>query len=555
MLPIIHRADESSLAKIREEMEIRNTRELFLLFGMGSQTDGLIMMQVAKLGVFCQLANPKTMTAQDVRMLNPKGIIISGGPYSVYSETERVPFDYAILELRIPVLGICLGFQMIARHLGGRVVRARSGEYSPQVPVKIVDRASPLFSGLPDSFRMAMSHGDEVLPWPILVTTARSENWLIAAGEAGHLYGIQGHPEKSHTEYGARIFENFCFGICEAQERFPAVQVADRKIVALRKRIGADTALITLSGGVDSSVSLELLRRAAQERCGQVHGLYIQGLDRSADEQYIRAHVAKESWLTMHFVDATDEFLNALKGIEDGAEKRRGMKSVYVAVIERMIANIGARWLVSGTNYADISESNLSFADIAPNRIELLPREAVTAELDIRKDQIKKHHNVGNRHSVPEIVPVVDLVKDSIRMLGREMDLPEALLMKQPFPGSGLSVRIDGEVTAEKLRLERELDRMWDEEVRATGHAAEIWQYGVDLLRSQVTTSRGDARGRGYRVTLWAKTSVNGFTAEPYPFEHAFLRRVAVRIAAAVPEVGGVEYDYMPKPPKTIEQS
>lgn len=368
------------------------------------------------------------------------------------------------------------------------------------------------------------------------------------------MYGVQFHPEVSHTDYGQKFFENFCYGICGARDRFPVTDVATTKIASLRELIGDDVAVIALSGGVDSSVTLELLRRAKEGKQGHVHAVFINGPNRYADEQHVRQYFPSQSWLTVHFVDATKEFLAALKGIEDGEGKRRAMKRVYVSLLDRMIKEVEAKWLFSGTNYADISESHLSLADIAPNTIELLPRDALV-DSDVRKDRIKSHHNVGNTHLVPEVVPLVDLVKDLIRDLGREMGMPEELLIKQPFPGPGLFVRIDGEVTAEKIFIARELDRIWDEVLKANGLDKEIWQYGVDLLRSTVTTSRGDGRGNGYRAVLWAKTSVNGFTAEPYLFDSVFLRKVAVRMTSLVPKVGCVSYDFTPKPPKTIEQS
>lgn len=557
MLSIIHKTDSSSLTAIQEEMAVRKTSEFFILFGFGSQTDGLIFMMLSKIGVFCVLANPKTMTQEDVLRLKEiglLGIIGSGGPYSVYSKTEPVPFDCRIFELNVPIFGICLFFQLICQYRGGIVSRASISECNPQGIVNVLDYNSPLFAGIPHSFKAGFSHGDEVSHVEGFDITAISNNAIIAAAEMRHHYGVQFHPEVSHSEYGQKIFENFCFGICGAKDRFPVRDVAARKVAALRDLVGDDDVVIALSGGVDSSVSCELLRRAKAGRQGQIHAVYIKGLDRYLDEEHLRKYFPHQHGFVLYFVDASPEFLTALKGKEGGAEKRRAMKGVYVALLEQKIKETGATWLASGTNYADISESRRSLADIAPNTIQLLPRGESVDTL-VRKDVIKEHHNVGNTHTVPEVLPVVDMVKDTIRDLGRELGMPEELLMKQPFPGPGLAVRIDGEITAEKLAIERELDRIWDEELTRAGLASEIWQYGADLLRSEVTTSRGDGRGKGLRAELWAKVSVNGFTAEPYLFEPAFLRKVAVRITSEIRAIGSVGYDFTPKPPKTIEQS
>lgn len=537
MLSIIHRADEDSLEKMQEEMTARKTKEVFLLFAMGSQTDGLIAQEVAKLGVYCLPANPKTMTADDVRKVAPVGIIISGGPYSVYSETEPVPFDSQIFELRIPVLGICLGFQMWAYYRRVTVQPAAVSEYGGH-RIRVSHSGALLFFGIPDSFIVWQSHSDEIAAPDrgILGVLARSERGLVAAGEMQHLHGVQFHPEVSDTEYGAKLLGNFCFRICGAQDCFPAQDIAERKIVALREQIGDKRVLIALSGGSDSSVVAFLFERALEGRKGQARGVYLKGLDRPDDEAHVRKHFGDRPWLQLKLVDATAEFLDALRGKESAHEKRLAMKGAYREVLEREIRAFGASFIAQGTLYTDLSESGEGMGSPA------------------RKAVIKVHHNTGNTFSVPELIPLADLVKDSARSVGRALGVPEELLTRHPFPGPGLSIRVEGKVTAERLTVARAVDRIWIEEIRRSGAYQKVWQAGADITRSVVTCTKGDEARMGMCIELWAVASVNGFTARPFQFEVAFLEQVATRIAAEVPEVGSVSFVVMPKPPRTIER-
>lgn len=537
MLSIIHRADEDSLKKMQGEMTVRKTNEVFLLFCMGSQTDGLIAQEVAKLGVYCLPANPKTMTAADVRKVAPVGIIISGGPYSVYSKREPVPFDNEIFYLKIPALGICLGFQMWAHYLGATVRPAQIPEYGGhRVLVRPTLVVVQLFFGIPDSFTVWQSHSDEIIASNRFSVTACSERGLVAAGEVWNLHGVQFHPEVSDTEYGAKILENFCFRICGATNRFPAQDIAEQKITALQERIGNKRVLIALSGGSDSSVTAFLIERALDGRTGQARAVYIKGLDRPDDEAHVRKHFADKPWLELKFVDATAEFLQALRGKESSHKKRLAMKRVYRKVLERELRAFGADFIAQGTLYTDLSESG----------------EGMGSEA--RKAVIKVHHNTGNNFFVPELLPLADLVKDSARAVGRTLGVPEELLTRHPFPGPGLSIRVEGEVTRERLSVARAVDRIWIEEIRSSGAYAKVWQAGADITRSVVTCTKGDEARQGMCVELWAVASVNGFTARPFQFEVAFLESVATRIAAEVPEVGSASFTVMPKPPRTIER-
>lgn len=534
MLSTIHAADEQSLTAMKEEMSVRKTREVILLFSLGSQTDGLIHQEVAKLGVFCLLANPRTMTANDVLKVAPIGIIVSGGPYSVYSQAEPVPFDRKIFELRIPVLGICLGFQMWAHHFGATVRPAAKKEFGGHI-IRVTDRAAPLFAGIPENFTGWQSHSDEILDDRLIHVTARSHNGLVAAGEADFLHGVQFHPEKSDTEHGAKMLANFCFEVCGAVDRFPVRDTAARKIAELRKSIGDSRVILALSGGSDSSVTAFLLRRALEGDVSRVLAVYIKGLDRPDDESDVKRHFGAEGWFPLRIVDAAGLFLETLCGKESMAEKRAAMKAVYTTVLEDEIKSFGASHIVQGTLFTDLSESGVGVSGGA------------------RKAKIKDHHNTGNHFSVSELTPLSDLVKDNARNVGREIGVPEELLWRHPFPGPGLAVRIEGEVTREKLAIARAVDGIWIDEIRRLGAYREVWQAGAVLTSSVVTCSRGDEAASGYAVSLFAVTSVNGFSARPFPFEVAFLEKVAVRITGEVPAVGVVLYRVTPKPPATIE--
>ncbi|MDO8590485.1 MAG: hypothetical protein Q7R65_00730 [bacterium] len=559
MLSIINTADEKSVAMIKEEMRIRKTREFFLLFGFGSQTDGLIFMMLAKIGVFCVLANPKTMTAEDVRKLQDNGLIGmvgSGGPYSVYSKTEAIPFDKKIFEIEVPFLGICLSFQLWTHYLGADVVPAKVKDYNPIASLLVCDKKAPLFAGLPKSFVLAQSHSDEVLPSPVFIVTAKSETGHIAAGEAQHLHGIAGHPEISQSRYGREIFENFCFGICGAKNRFPVEDVANKKVAALYNRIGKKRVVVPASGGVDSSVALELLHRAFGDNLGQIRILYIKGLDREGDAEKMFERYGNQAWCELKTVDATEQFLEALADKEEPGEKRLAMQGVYTKMTELHIKDFKAGFVVQGTIYPDISESGFSLSDLAPNEIELSEeakeRMAKVVTEGVRKAEIKRHHNMGNSFSVPELIPLASLVKDSVRELGRQLSMPEEILMQHPFPGPGLSVYIEGLVDRESLAMCRAGNRIWIEEIRRIGKYSEIWQAQAEVTRAWVTCTKGDEKGMGRVVRLCAAVSVNGFTATPYPFDMAFVVKASTRIVNEVAGVGQCDYKTTPKPPATI---
>ena len=527
MLTFKHALPETT-KEIAEEMRVRKTKHFILLFSMGSQFDHLIVQQLAKLGVFCVVADPSTVTAADVSQIKPAGIILSGGPASVHDEPP--PFDAKIFDLGIPTLGVCLGFQMWAKHTGAKVTPQTKREFGVHTFRRKID--SPLFDGIAKETQVLESHGDAIsdAPFEILGSTDNAE---IAAGHSGHLWGVQFHPEVTDTLAGEKMYDNF-LKICGITDRFPAHNVAQIKIEELKKQVNGKKVLIALSGGSDSSVVAYLLKTTG----AKLKGVYIRGIDRPDDEAYVRKYFgneANENWMELEIIDATEEFLKALKGKITMRDKRLAMRDVYKNVLEEKIKEFGADFIAQGTLYTDLRESGEGH------------------DTGARIAEIKVHHNVGISFSVPELRPLEDQVKDSARAIGRDIGCPEDLLIRHPFPGPGLVVRIEGEVTAENLHVARAIDGIYIDEMRKADLYKTVWQAGATLTHSLHTVSKGDGSGLEHVVALWAVWSVNGFTARFAQLPFDFLDKVSRRITNEVREAGAVVYRISDKPPATIE--
>ena len=538
MLTIFTSATPETLEEIAEEMRVRHTKHFILLFSMGSQFDHLIVQQLAKLGIFCVVADPARATAEDVKKARPSGIILSGGPANV--SDAKPPFDTKIFDLGIPTLGVCLGFQMWANHIGAKVLPAEKREFGVHtlnrtggLPAQAGD---PLFDGVAEHTQVLQSHGDAVLPGSDITVLGATDNAPVAAGTYTHLWGVQFHPEVTETSEGAKMYENFCVKICGIKDRFPARNVAEEKIRELKEALGGTSkVLIALSGGSDSSVVAYLLRKALPPDSGRIRGVYIRGIDRPDDEAYVKKYFGFQSWIDLHIIDATDMFLKALEGKTAMREKRVAMRDIYTNVLEKEIKAFGADFVAQGTLYTDLRESGLGHKTGA------------------RIAEIKVHHNTGITFSVPELSPLETEVKDSARAIGRDIGVPEDLLVRHPFPGPGLIVRIEGDVTAEKLAIARKVDGIYIEELRAARLYDTVWQAGAVVTLSEHTVSKGDQAGTGHVVALWAVWSVNGFTARFAQLPYEFLDRVSRRITNEVHEVASVVYRISDKPPATIE--
>ena len=508
-----------------------------LILDFGSQFTQLIARRVREAHVYCEI-HPPTRDLAWLRDFAPVGIILSGGPNSVYDEGAPTT-DPGILDLGVPLLGICYGMHLLAKLAGGDVRAQGEREYG-RAEIDVLAEGG-LFAGFPEGTRTPvwMSHGDrvEVPPseWRVL---ARSGNTPVAAfAHVGRpVYGVQFHPEVAHTPRGAEIIHNFLFGICGAKPSWTPGQFVQNTVAEVRDRIGGRRAICGLSGGVDSAVAAALVYRAIGERLTCIfvdNGLLRRG-ERSQVERTFRAELGAD----LRVVDASTLFLDQLAGVDDPEEKRRRIGHTFIDVFEEAAREVGddVGFLVQGTLYPDVIES---FA----------PRGGPSVT-------IKTHHNVGGlRADLPFalIEPLRELFKDEVRQVGRELGLPEEVVRRHPFPGPGLAVRILGPVAPERVATLQAADAIYLEEIRRAGLYDQIWQAFAVLLPVRSVGVMGDGRTYANVVALRAVTSRDGMTADWYPFPHDVLAAIASRITNEVPGVNRVVYDVSSKPPATIE--
>ncbi len=508
--------------------------ETLLIIDFGSQYNQLIARRVRESKVYCEIV-PPTVSVESILNKNVRGIILSGGPNSIYQKNAP-QLNPDLLKLKVPVLGICYGMQAISHLLGGVVRRARDREYG-RADLYRAGKGGALFAGVPHRSISWMSHGDYVARPPKgFIKTAYTQNTHLAAFESPErkIYGVQFHPEVQHSEYGAQVIQNFLFNICRFKKHWTMENFIGETVLKIRAQVGRDRVILGLSGGVDSSVAAALLSKAIgrQLTCIFVNN----GLLRKNEEAQVR-EAFRGRRLNMRVVNAEKIFLKKLKGVVDPERKRKIIGHEFVYAFDREAKKIkGARWLAQGTLYPDVIESRSAFG--GPTAV------------------IKSHHNVGGlpeKMNLKILEPLRELFKDEVRVLGLKLGLPKALIGRHPFPGPGLAVRVLGDITEERLKILREADVRFIDEIRKAGLYDKIWQAFAVLLPVKSVGVMGDERTYDNVVALRAVTSVDGMTADWFDFPRAVLAKASNRIINEVKGVNRVVYDVSSKPPATIE--
>ena len=509
-------------------------KELILVLDFGGQYNQLIARRVRECNVYCEV-HPYNLSIEKIREMNPKGIIFTGGPNSVYGENSPL-CDNEIFNIGIPVLGICYGSQLMAHVLGGSVETAPVSEYG-KTEVS-VDAKSKIFEGVQDKTICWMSHTDYIEKAPEDFNIVGSTPVCpVAAMECveKNLYAVQFHPEVMHTKEGTKMLSNFVYNICNCAGDWTMDSFVEKSIEEIRERIGNGKALCALSGGVDSSVAAVLLSKAIGK---QLTCVFVDhGLLRKDEGDEVEAIFGPEGHYDLNFirVNAQDRFYQALAGVEDPERKRKIIGEEFIRVFEEEAKKIGmVDFLVQGTIYPDIIESGLGDSAV-----------------------IKSHHNVGGLPDYVDFKEIIEplrlLFKDEVRKAGLELGIPEKLVYRQPFPGPGLGIRIIGEVTAEKVKIVQEADAIYREEIAKAGLDKEIGQYFAALTNMRSVGVMGDERTYDYAVALRAVTTSDFMTAESADLPWEVLGKVTTRIVNEVNGVNRVFYDCTGKPPATIE--
>lgn len=508
-------------------------RETILIIDFGSQYTQLIARRVRESNVYCEIHSHK-INISDIKKINPIGIILSGGPMSVYDEGAP-ELDNEILKLNKPILGICYGLQFLCKNLGGKVEAAKDREYGKAE--LSIEGNSLLFSEVRNESTVWMSHGDYLTNLPNgfgVIGTSQHSPICAIENKQQKIYGVQFHPEVVHTDEGKKIIRNFLFKICNATGNWTAQNFVHESIEQIKSRVGNSHVICALSGGVDSTVAAVLVEKAIGNQLICIH--IDNGLMRKNESEIIEKLFRDEFHIKFIHVNASDIFLERLKGVIDPEQKRKIIGNTFIAVFENEAKKIeGAEFLVQGTLYPDVIES-----------VSVKGSSAT----------IKTHHNVGGlpeKMNLKLIEPFRELFKDEVRNVGLSLDIPKDFIERHPFPGPGLAVRIIGDITEEKLALLRDADDIFINEIKKAGVYNNIWQAFSVLLPIQTVGVMGDARTYENVLALRAVTSVDGMTADWYRFDHELLANISNKIINKVRGINRVVYDVSSKPPSTIE--
>ncbi|SCW01737.1 LAFE_0E06150g1_1 [Lachancea fermentati] len=518
--------------------QVTNVFDTILVLDFGSQYSHLITRRLREFNVYAEML-PCTQKISELGW-KPKGVILSGGPYSVYAE-DAPHVDHDVFKLDVPILGICYGMQELAWINGKQVARGEKREYGP-AELNVVDTTTPLFKGV-DHSTVWMSHGDKLHGLPTgfkVIATSNNSPFCGIAHESEAIYGIQFHPEVTHSTQGKTLLKNFAVDICKASQNWTMENFIDTEIKRIRELVGPTAEVIgAVSGGVDSTVAAKLMTEAIGDR---FHAILVDnGVLRLNEAATVKKTLGDGLGINLTVVDASEEFLTKLKGITDPEKKRKIIGNTFIHVFEREAAKIQPKggeeieFLLQGTLYPDVIES-ISFK--GPSQT------------------IKTHHNVGGLledMKLKLIEPLRELFKDEVRHLGELLGIPHDLVWRHPFPGPGIAIRVLGEVTKEQVEIARKADYIYIEEIKKAGLYNKISQAFACLLPVKSVGVMGDQRTYEQVIALRAIETTDFMTADWFPFEHDFLKRVAARIVNEVDGVARVTYDITSKPPATVE--